>query len=116
MLTEVTNLQEREVITDKGISLGIIEDVIIDLEAGEIYELLISDTNEELVEEGVSVGVPYRWVQSLDRVVILKHFPGRIRRKDQIEIPQVATDGRKRKLRVVKRASGDQGIARMGWR
>ena len=116
MLTEVTNLQEREVITDKGVSLGIIEDVIIDLESGEVYEMLVSDTNEELVEEGVSVGVPYRWVQSIDRVVLLKHFPGKIKRKDQIEIPQIATDGKKRKLRVVKKDHGEGGISRMGWR
>jgi len=42
MLTEVTNLQGREVITDKGVSLGIIEDTILDLETGEVYELLVT--------------------------------------------------------------------------
>lgn len=116
MLTEVTNLQGREVITDKGVSLGIIEDTILDLETGELYELLVTDTNEELVEEGVNVGVPYRWVQSIDRVVLLKHFPGRIKRKDQIEIPTAASDGKRRKLRVVRQTHGEGGISRLGWR
>ena len=116
MLTEITNLQNLEVITDKGLSLGYVEDVIVDIESGEIYELLISETNEELVEEGASVGVPFRWVQSISRVVLLKHFPGRIKRKEQFEIPTVASDGKRRKLRVVKKDHGDGGVSRLGWR
>jgi sporulation protein YlmC with PRC-barrel domain len=116
MLTEITNLQSLEVITDKGLSLGYVEDVIVDLESGEVYELLVSETNEELVEDGASVGVPYRWVQSISRVILLKHFPGRIKRKEQFEIPAVAADGKRRKLRVIKKDHGDGGVSRLGWR
>ena len=116
MLTEITNLQRLEVITDKGLSLGYVEDVIVDLETGEVYELLVSETNEELVEDGVPVGVPYRWVQSISRVILLKHFPGRIKRKEQFEVPAMPSDGKKRKLRVVKKDYGDGGVGRLGWR
>ena len=116
MLTEITNLEGLEVITDKGLSLGYVEDVIVDLDNMEVYELLVSETNEDLVEDGASVGVPYRWIQSISRVVLLKHFPGKIKRKQEMEIPAVATDGRKRKLRVVKKEHGDGGVARLGWR
>jgi sporulation protein YlmC with PRC-barrel domain len=116
MLTEITQLEGLEVITDKGLSLGYVEDVIVDLENGEIYELLVSETNEEIVEDGASVGVPYRWIQSISRVVLLKHFPGKIRRKEQFEIPAVAQDGRRRKLRVVRKEHGDGGVGRLGWR
>lgn len=116
MLTEITNLQDLEVITDKGLSLGRVEDIIVDLESGEVYELLISETNEELVEDGASVGVPFRWVQSISRVILLKHFPGRIKRKEQFEVPAVAADGKRRKLRVVKKDYGDGGVSRLGWR
>ena len=116
MLTEITNLQNLEVITDKGLSLGYVEDVIVDLDSGEIYELLVSETNEDLVEDAQSVGVPFRWVQSISRVILLKHFPGRIRRKEQFEVPAVAADGKKRKLRVVKKDFGDGGVSRLGWR
>ncbi len=116
MLTEVTNLQGLEVITDKGISLGIIEDAVVDLDNGEVYELIITETNEDLVEDGASVGVPYRWIQSVSRVVLLKYFPGRIKRKDQLEIPSISADGKRRKLRVVKKRWGDGGVGRTGWR
>ncbi|MGA1866223.1 MAG: PRC-barrel domain-containing protein [Thermoplasmatota archaeon] len=116
MLTEITNLQNLEVITDKGLSLGYVEDVLVDLETGEVYELLVSETNEELVPDGASVGVPFRWVQSISRVVLLKHFPGRIKRKELFEMPAVAADGKRRKLRVVKKTHGDGGVDRLGWR
>jgi sporulation protein YlmC with PRC-barrel domain len=116
MLTEITNLQNLEVITDKGLSLGYVEDIIVDLESGEVYELLISETNEELVADGASVGVPFRWIQSISRVILLKHFPGRIKRKEQFEVPAVAADGKRRKLRVVKKDFGDGGVSRLGWR
>lgn len=116
MLTEITTLEGLEVITDRGLSLGYVEDVIVDLENNEVYELLISETNEELVEDGASVGVPYRWIQSISRVVLLKHFPGKIKRKEQFEIPTVAQDGKRRKLRVVKKEHGDGGVGRLGWR
>ncbi len=116
MLTEITNLQGLEVITEKGISLGIIEDSVVNMDDGEIYELLITETNEEMVEDGVNVGVPFRWVQSVSKVVLLKYFPGKIKRKDQMDIPAMPADGRKRKLRVVRKNSGDLGVDRMGWR
>lgn len=116
MLTEINNLQGLEVITDKGLNLGYVEDVIVDLDDGEIYELLVSETNPDLVPDGSSVGVPYRWVQSISRVILLKHFPGKIKRKEQFDIPSLPADGKKRKLRVVKKDFGEGGVSRLGWR
>ena len=116
MLTEITNLQNLEVITEKGLLLGYVEDVIIDLEDGTVYELFVTETSDELVEDGANVGVPFRWVQSISNRVLLKHFPGRIKRRDQIEIPNLPSDGKKRKLRVVKREGGEGGTTRTGWR
>lgn len=116
MLTEITNIQNMEVITDKGLSLGRVEDAIIDLDNGEVYELFISETNPELVDDNANVGVPFRWIQSISTVILLKHFPGRIRRRQEIEIPALPVDGRKRKLRVMKKDSGEGGLSRTGWR
>ncbi|MFW3145451.1 MAG: PRC-barrel domain-containing protein [Thermoplasmatota archaeon] len=116
MLTEINNLQGLEVITDKGLNLGYVEDIIVDLDDGEIYELLVSETNPDIVPDGASVGVPYRWVQSISRVILLKHFPGKIKRKEQFDIPSLPADGKKRKLRVVKKDFGEGGVARLGWR
>jgi len=116
MLTEISNIQNMEVITDKGLSLGIVEDAIVDLETAEVYELLVTQTNPDLVDDGANVGVPYRWIQSISKVILLKHFPGRIKRRAEIEIPALPMDGRKRKLRVMRKEGGEGGLSRTGWR
>jgi len=75
MLTEVTELVGLEVYTDKGYLLGTIEDVSIDIDQQVTYGLYISKTNPLLVEDGVPVLVPYRWVKSVGDIVIMKKFP-----------------------------------------
>lgn len=75
MLTEVTELVGLEVYTDKGYLLGTIEDVSIDIDQQVTYGLYISKTNPLLVEDGVPVLVPYRWVKAVGDIVIMKKFP-----------------------------------------
>ncbi|MGC8663097.1 MAG: PRC-barrel domain-containing protein [Thermoplasmata archaeon] len=75
MLTEVTELVGLEVYTDKGYLLGTIEDISIDVDQQVTYGLYISKTNPLLVEDGVPVLVPYRWVKAVGDIVIMKKFP-----------------------------------------
>ncbi|HDD59789.1 MAG: PRC-barrel domain-containing protein [Thermoplasmata archaeon] len=113
MLTEITNLYGLEVITNKGVLLGYVDRVIIDVEKGEIYEVVITNTNPELVEGGLDVGIPFRWIQSISRVILLRYFPGRIRRKMPAE--GAYPPRTRRKLRVVRKPWGEGGISRVGW-
>ena len=75
METDVTNLIGLEIFTDKGYRLGSVNDVIVDFDAQTIYGLYVERTNDGLVEDGVSVLVPYRWVRAVGDVIILKRFP-----------------------------------------
>jgi len=111
MLIEVTDLLDKTVITDKGKELGIVDNVIIDLKSHTLYELLVAETNEEIVENGVPVGVPFRWIHSISDHIVLKYFPGKIRLR---AIPKEPTG--KRKLRVVKKKWGDHGTTRLEWK
>lgn len=112
-MLEVSNLFDIPVYTQKGKYLGKVYDVQLDITNNKIYELILSETNHELVEDARSVGVPYRWVRSVTDVIILKYFPGRIRIK-----PRSQKAWRRRKLRVLKRESrwGDHGVRRPAWR
>jgi sporulation protein YlmC with PRC-barrel domain len=76
MITEITELMGLEIYTDKGYLLGTIDDVMLDVDDQTIYGLYIEKTNPLLVEDGVSVSVPYRWVRSVGDIIILKKFPG----------------------------------------
>lgn len=75
METDVTNLIGLEIFSDKGYRLGSVNDVIVDFDAQTIYGLYVERTNDGLVEDGVSVLVPYRWVRAVGDVIILKRFP-----------------------------------------
>ena len=75
METDVTNLVGLDIFSDRGYRLGTVNDVIVDFDAQTIYGLYVERTNDGLVEDGVSVLVPYRWVRAVGDVIILKRFP-----------------------------------------
>ncbi len=73
--TDLTNLIGIEIFSDKGYRLGSVNDVMVDVDSQTIYGLYVDKTNDGLVEDGVSVLVPYRWVRAVGDVIILKRFP-----------------------------------------
>ena len=75
MMTESTELIGLEVYTDKGYLLGAVEDLLIDIDEYKIYGLYVEKTNPLLIEDGVPVSVPYRWVKAVGDVILLKKFP-----------------------------------------
>ena len=58
--------------------LGVVHDVLLDTTQRIISALLITGTTPDLVKDGANVIIPYRWVQDLDDVVILRYFPDKI--------------------------------------
>jgi len=112
-MLEISSLFDVPVYTHKGIYLGKVYDVKLDIANTKIYELIVSETNSELVEGSRNVGIPYRWVKSISDVIVLRYFPGKIRIK-----PRTDKAWKRRKLRVLKRESrwGEHGISRPQWR
>ena len=87
MLNEASRLPGLTVYTRNGERLGVVHDVLLDTTQRIISALLISATTPELVKDGENIIIPYRWVQDLDDVVILRHFPDKIEltKKDTAE-------------------------------
>lgn len=75
MLEEATSIVDLEVFTPWGVKVGNIDNLEIDSDTFEIENILIEETNERLVEGGASLLIPYRWIQAVGDVVILRHFP-----------------------------------------
>ncbi|AKA48848.1 photosystem reaction center subunit H [uncultured archaeon] len=75
MLAEVTELLGTEVYSDKGILVGTITDIILDMETQFIHGLFIERSNPSLVEGGASISVPYRWIKAIGEIILLKKFP-----------------------------------------
>ena len=111
MLIEVTSLYNQEVYTPKGIYLGRVYEVYLDTAKSAIYELILEETNPSIVDESRSIGIPYRWVQTIKEIIVLRYFPGKIHVK-----PKPARYRKKRrKLRVIKRRRREHGVSREPW-
>ncbi|MEW5760229.1 MAG: PRC-barrel domain-containing protein [Candidatus Thermoplasmatota archaeon] len=85
MLAEISEIIGLQVYTTNGIYLGNVNNVIIDIKESKIGGLFITDTNPLLVEESRNVSVPYRWVQSIGDIVLLRFFPKSVHFKREEE-------------------------------
>ncbi|MFQ5911054.1 MAG: PRC-barrel domain-containing protein [Thermoplasmata archaeon] len=81
MLEEISEVIGLQVYTHDGIFLGNVNNLIVDVENSTVERLFIGEPNPLLVEGSKSVAVPYRWIQSVGDIVILKYFPKRVSMK-----------------------------------
>ena len=63
--------------------LGNVNNCVVDVENGSVDGLFIGETNPLLVEGSRAVSVPYRWIQSVGDIVILRYFPKRVTMKKE---------------------------------
>ena len=61
--------------------LGNVNNLVVDVDNGAVDGIFVGETNPLLVEGSRAVSVPYRWVQSVGDIVILRHFPKRVTTK-----------------------------------
>lgn len=78
MLEEISELVGLQVYTHDGIFLGNVNNLVVDIDDSQVEGLFIGDTNPLLVEGSRAVSVPYRWIQSVGDIVILRYFPKRV--------------------------------------
>ena len=79
MLTEVSEIIGLQVYTKEGTFLGNVNNVIIDVDTQKIDGVFLNGTNPLLVESGRSVSVPYRWIQCIGDIILLRYFPKKVR-------------------------------------
>jgi sporulation protein YlmC with PRC-barrel domain len=78
MLEEISEIIGLQVYTNKGIFLGNVNNLIVDVDECQVEGVFIGDTNPLLVEGSRAISVPYRWIQSVGDVIILRYFPKRV--------------------------------------
>lgn len=83
MLEEITSMLGLHIYTNYGVFVGVINNVIVDLKKHKAHSLYVEQTNPTLVEDSRSVTIPYRWVQNVGDIVLLKHFPEHIELSDE---------------------------------
>ena len=88
MLNEASRLPGLTVYTRDGERLGVVHDVLFDTAQRIVAALLITGTTPRLVKGGANIIIPYRWVQNLDDVVILRHFPKKLEFTEEEDIDE----------------------------
>ena len=83
MLEEVTSLLGLQIYTHFGVFVGMVNNIIVDVKKHRAESIFVEETNPALVEASRSITIPYRWVQNVGDIIILKHFPEHVELTDE---------------------------------
>ncbi len=73
MIGEISTLLGLKVYTDEGRYVGVVKDLIIDVEKRQISKLAISEFNKTLIDsKAKGILLPYRLVKAVGDIVIVK--------------------------------------------
>jgi len=73
MIGEISTLFGLKVYTDEGRYVGVVEDVIIDVERRQILCLALSEYNKFLINsKAPGILIPYRLVKAVGDIIIIK--------------------------------------------
>ncbi len=87
MQVEVSTLFGLNVYTDKGIYIGKVNDVVLEVNDKKVTGLAVSRLNPAVFDvSGKGVVIPYRWVTAVADVVLIRHV------KDQFKKPEEITE------------------------
>lgn len=88
-LFDLENIVEKDVFTAKGSYCGKLRDVEIDLPRFRVKSIIVDAARGSYLAQKVggkkAVIIPYRMVESIDDVVMIKHFSGDVSAEDEPE-------------------------------
>jgi len=78
MDAQITDLFGLQIYTDKGMFIGEVEDVVIDVDSKKIEAVVVGKVNDQLFELKNYKGlkIPYRIISAIDDIVLIRHLPG----------------------------------------
>ena len=71
----VSRMAGMDVYLPTGQKLGGVYDVVIDTDGIRCTHLFVRETDHELVEGGINLAIPWRWVRGVHDIVLLRWFP-----------------------------------------
>jgi len=78
MDSQITDLFGLQIYTDKGMFVGEVEDVVIDVDNKKMEGIVVGKVNDQLFELKNYKGlkIPYRIISAIDDIVLIRHLPG----------------------------------------
>lgn len=71
----MSSLRGKNVFLPNGRRLGIVHDTVTDLDAWRCSHLFVKEIDPALVEDGIPLAIPWRWVRSVGDIILLRWFP-----------------------------------------
>ena len=93
MQAEVSTLFGLNIYTEKGVYIGKVNDVVLEVNERKATGLAATKLNPDMFDSGSKgVVVPYRWVTAVGDVVLIRHVKDQFKKPEEItedyEIPQ----------------------------
>ncbi|MFA5214115.1 MAG: PRC-barrel domain-containing protein [Methanoregula sp.] len=87
MDNQITELFGLQIYTDKGMFIGEVDDVVIDVDSKKIEAIVVGKVNDQLFELKNYKGlkIPYRIISAIDDIVLVRHLPGAFSQSGTIE-------------------------------
>ena len=79
LMEEITRLVNMPVYTRDGTFIGNVKNAVLDIHERKLESLVLGRTNPAIVEHGLDVAVPSRWVNTFDDIVVLNFFPRKVK-------------------------------------
>src|SRR3990170_6262641 len=105
LLEETSEIIGLQVYTHSGVFLGNVNNLVVDVDNGAVDGIFVGETNPLLVEGSRAVSIPYRWVQSVGDIVILRYFPKRVSAK-KAPAPAPAKEAQRNYIRQLYSGGG----------
>jgi sporulation protein YlmC with PRC-barrel domain len=85
MLEEMTDLKGLDIFSPDGIYVGKVDDYVLDIPNKCISGIFVKNASPVLVDDNVVLKIPFRWVQAIGDIVILKAFPKHVNSDGSVE-------------------------------
>lgn len=85
MQSEVSTLFGLNVYTDRGIYIGKVSDVVLEVSERKVSGLAVSKLNPDMFDTSKpGVVIPYRWVTAVGDVVLIRHVKDQFKKPEEI--------------------------------
>ena len=85
MQAEVSTMFGLNVYTDRGIYIGKVNDVVLEVSEKKISGLAVSRLNPDMFDTSkTGVVIPYRWVTAVGDVVLIRHVKDQFKKKEDV--------------------------------
>ncbi len=85
MQAEVSTMFGLNVYTDRGIYIGKVNDVVLEVSERKVSGLAVSRLNPEMFDTSkTGVVIPYRWVTAVGDVVLIRHVKDQFKKQEDV--------------------------------